>query len=114
MAEPDLNTRPPMDAYASGDAASAPRFEDGISEVPCTEADALEDSLSPSGHEVAALMCQAFGVQLSTAQISPTLVRRVMMDRGLPENVPDRVLVSLAAYAKESRKSRIETGSRRL
>jgi hypothetical protein len=90
-----------MDAYASSDATLTARIEDGTSATPLTKADVVEDPQSPSERTTSSLMRQAFGVQLSAEQVSPGLVRRVMMTRGFPEGVPDWVFVNLAAYVNE-------------
>jgi uncharacterized protein YbjT (DUF2867 family) len=46
------------------------------------------------------LIGEAIGTELSFQEISPQQVRRAMVSQGLPEEIPDRLLGSLAHYAK--------------
>jgi uncharacterized protein YbjT (DUF2867 family) len=47
------------------------------------------------------LIGQAIGKDLSWEEISPEQVRQAMVSQGLPEDVPERLLGSLADYAKQ-------------
>jgi uncharacterized protein YbjT (DUF2867 family) len=49
-----------------------------------------------------ALIGQAVGIQLSFQELSPEQVRQAMLAQGLPQEVPDRLLGSLADYAKQA------------
>jgi uncharacterized protein YbjT (DUF2867 family) len=46
------------------------------------------------------LIGQATGLQLSFAEVAPEQVRQAMLAQGLPEEIPDRLLGSLADYAR--------------
>ena len=46
------------------------------------------------------LIGEAIGTELSFQEISPQQVRRAMITQGLPEEIPDRLLGSLAHYAR--------------
>jgi uncharacterized protein YbjT (DUF2867 family) len=46
------------------------------------------------------LIGEAIGTELSFQEISPQHVRRAMITQGLPEEIPDRLLGSLAHYAR--------------
>ena len=47
------------------------------------------------------LLGKAIGKDLSWEEISPEQVRQVMVSQGLPKDVPERLLGSLADYAKQ-------------
>jgi uncharacterized protein YbjT (DUF2867 family) len=47
------------------------------------------------------LIGEAIGKQLSFVELPPEQVRQAMLAQGLPEDVPDRLLGSLADYAKQ-------------
>lgn len=47
------------------------------------------------------LIGQAIGEQLSFQELPPEQVRQAMLAQGLPEEIPDRLLGSLADYAKQ-------------
>jgi uncharacterized protein YbjT (DUF2867 family) len=46
------------------------------------------------------LIGQATGLQLSFAEVAPDQVRQAMLAQGLPAEIPDRLLGSLADYAR--------------
>jgi len=48
------------------------------------------------------LIGEAIGKELSFEELPPEQVRQAMLAQGLPEDVPDRLLGSLADYAKQS------------
>jgi hypothetical protein len=68
-----------------------------------TETAFFADSPRPAEPPLASLIGRAFGVRLSDAELSPDLVRRIMMIHGFPEGVPDWVFIRLAAYVTGSR-----------
>src|SRR6202035_291371 len=47
------------------------------------------------------LIGEAIGVQLSFQEVSPQQVRQAMIAQGVPEEIPDRLLGSLASYAQQ-------------
>jgi uncharacterized protein YbjT (DUF2867 family) len=47
------------------------------------------------------LIGEAIGKKLSFEELPPEQIRQAMLSQGLPEDVPDRLLGSLADYAKE-------------
>lgn len=47
------------------------------------------------------LISQATGLRLSFAEAAPDQVRQAMLAQGLPEEIPDRLLYSLADYARQ-------------
>ncbi|MCW2919300.1 MAG: NmrA family transcriptional regulator [Actinomycetia bacterium] len=49
-----------------------------------------------------ALIGEAIGTQLSFQELSPEQVRQAMLAQGLPEEIPDRLLGSLADYARQA------------
>ncbi|MFB6520213.1 NAD(P)H-binding protein [Streptomyces sp. NPDC056401] len=93
---------------AYGDAATSPIHHRDIAEVAVR---ALLDS-GHTGHaylltgpqsldqrDKARLIGEAMGRDVSFQELSPEQVRRAMLAQGLPEDVPDRLLGSLADYA---------------
>jgi len=46
------------------------------------------------------LIAQATGLRVSFAEVAPDQVRQAMLAQGLPEEIPDRLLGSLADYAR--------------
>jgi uncharacterized protein YbjT (DUF2867 family) len=47
------------------------------------------------------LIGQATGLRLSFAEVAPDQVRQAMLAQGLPEEIPDRLLYSLADYTRQ-------------
>jgi uncharacterized protein YbjT (DUF2867 family) len=47
------------------------------------------------------LIGEAIGKELSFEEVPPEQLRQAMLAQGLPEDVPDRLLGSLADYAKQ-------------
>ena len=52
-------------------------------------------------HDKVRLIGEAIGKQLSFEELPPEQVRQAMLAQGLPDDVPDRLLGSLADYAKQ-------------
>jgi uncharacterized protein YbjT (DUF2867 family) len=56
---------------------------------------------SLSQHDKVRLIGEATGQELSFEEMPPEQVRQAMLAQGLPEDIPDRLLGSLADYAKQ-------------
>lgn len=52
-------------------------------------------------HDKVRLIGEAIGKELSFQEISPQQVRQAMIAQGVPEEIPDRLLGSLASYAQQ-------------
>ena len=97
-------------AVAYGDAATSSIHERDIAAV---AASALASS-AHAGHsyvltgpqsltqrDKVRLIGEAIGRELSFQEISPQQVRQAMIAQGLPDEIPDRLLGSLAHYARQ-------------
>ncbi|WP_410652312.1 hypothetical protein [Amycolatopsis sp. cmx-4-54] len=96
-------------AYA--DAATSPIHERDIAAVAvqalvnpghAEQAYLLTGPESLSQREKARLIGVAIGKDISFEELPPELVRQAMLAQGLPEEIPERLLGSLADYAQRS------------
>jgi uncharacterized protein YbjT (DUF2867 family) len=95
---------------AYGDAATSPIHERDVAAV-AVRALVSSDHVgrtyvltgpeSLTQREKVRLIGQAIGKDLSWEEISPQQVREAMIAQGLPEDVPERLLGTLAGYAKQ-------------
>ncbi|MEU7897865.1 NAD(P)H-binding protein [Nonomuraea sp. NPDC049152] len=96
---------------AYGDAATSPIHERDIAAVAVkalTDDDHAGRSYLLTGpqpltqRDKVRLIGQAIGRELSFQELSPEQVRQGMLAQGMPEDVPERLLGSLADYAKQA------------
>jgi uncharacterized protein YbjT (DUF2867 family) len=95
---------------AYGDAATSSIHERDIAAVAASalassahagHAYLLTGPQSLTQHDKVRLIGEAIGRELSFEEISPEQVRQAMIAQGLPEEIPDRLLGSLAHYARQ-------------
>ncbi len=94
-------------AYA--DAATSPIHERDIAEVAVQVMDSehagrtylITGPQSLTQREKVRLVGEAIGEDLSFQELAPEQVRQAMLAQGLPEEIPDRLLGSLADYARQ-------------
>ncbi|ROO86911.1 uncharacterized protein YbjT (DUF2867 family) [Actinocorallia herbida] len=95
---------------AYGEAATSPLHETDIAEVAAAALQGrlasgavhtLTGPVSLDQHEKVRLLGDALGRRLSFQELPPEQVRQGMLAQGLPEEVPARLLGSLADYARD-------------
>jgi uncharacterized protein YbjT (DUF2867 family) len=95
---------------AYGDAATSSVHERDIAEVAASalaspahigHSYVLTGPQSLTQRDKVRLIGEAIGVQLSFQEVSPEQVRQAMIAQGVPEEIPDRLLGSLASYAQQ-------------
>jgi uncharacterized protein YbjT (DUF2867 family) len=94
---------------AYGDAATSPIHERDVAEVASSalassahagRSYVLTGPQSLTQRDKVRLIGEAIGTPLSFQEISPQQVRQAMITQGVPEEIPDRLLGSLAHYAE--------------
>jgi uncharacterized protein YbjT (DUF2867 family) len=95
---------------AYGAAATSPIHERDIAEVAVQaligsghagRSYVLSGPRSLTQHDKVRLIGEALGRELSFQELPPEMIRKAMLAQGLPEEIPDRLLGSLADYAQQ-------------